>query len=183
MLRSNLGNVLDAQGKHAAAEVEHRAALAAMEASLGPGHPASAMSRSNLGNALDAQGKHAEAEAEHRAALASREATLGPDHPDVAGSRYSLATVLLVIDRPGEALPLAELAWARHQQDDIPPEQHAATAFTLARAQWHNATGSEDRERARSLAEVALRKYRAAGDAHRDAAADVRAWLAEHPGA
>ncbi len=177
--RNNLARVLSARGNYIEAEAHHRKAIAAQENSLGADHPDVALARDNLGLALSAQGKLEAAEVEHRRALAAIEATQGSDHPDTAALRTSLAQVLLKLVRPAEALPLAELAWSRQQRDDtVPPLQRAHTGFVLAQALWQAAAAPNDRARARILAESALRAYVAAGDAHRDDAERVKAWIA-----
>jgi tetratricopeptide (TPR) repeat protein len=134
------------------------------------------MSRNNLANLLKIRGKYEEAEAEHRVALALLEKALAPDHPDVAVSRGNLARLLLKLDRTAEALPLAEQAWAHQQDDEIPNEYRADTAFLLCRILWAVEGPARDRKRARTLAEDALRLYREAGSEY---ASDVQQWLSD----
>jgi tetratricopeptide (TPR) repeat protein/tRNA A-37 threonylcarbamoyl transferase component Bud32 len=171
--RHNLATVLRAQGKTAEAEAEHRRALELWENTLGPAHPHVALARSSLTDVLRAQGKDTEAEAEHRRALALLDAAVDPDHPHLATSRSALAELLLDRGRLDEAHELAELAWRRHQEDDIAATARASTAFVLARTTW--ARG--DQARARELAERALKDF--AEDETQAAA--VRTWLDDHP--
>jgi hypothetical protein len=62
---SNLGSVLDNQGKYEEAEAMHRRDLLGLEKVLGPEHPDTLTSVSQLGSVLDDQGKYDEAEAMH----------------------------------------------------------------------------------------------------------------------
>ena len=62
---SNLGLVLNSQGKYKEAKVMHWQALAARETMLRVNYPNTLMSVSNLGLVLDNQGKYEEAKAMH----------------------------------------------------------------------------------------------------------------------
>ena len=59
---SNLGLVLESQGKYEEAEAMHRRALKGYEKVLGPEHPYTLTSVNNLGLVLESQGKYEEAE-------------------------------------------------------------------------------------------------------------------------
>jgi len=92
---SQLGSVLERQGKYDEAEAMHRRALAGREKKmLGPEHPNTLISVSQLGSVLERQGKYDEAEAMHRRALAGSEKVLGPEHPDTLISLSHLGSVL-----------------------------------------------------------------------------------------
>jgi hypothetical protein len=58
---SNLGSLLDSQGKYEEAEAMHRRSLEGYEKVLGHEHPHTLTSVSNLGSVLDSQGKSARA--------------------------------------------------------------------------------------------------------------------------
>jgi serine/threonine-protein kinase len=176
--RNNLAGDLAMQGKHAEAEAEYRAVIALRQDVLGPRHPRVAVSRHSLAEVLLAQGRLEAAEPEARAALELREAILDPNHPDLAASRYVLAALLVELDRPAEALALAEEAWSRRRQDDIPAAQRADTAFLLARLLWE--ASPADRDRAQKLAQVALDSY-PGGAFHAPKVRRVRQWLDAHP--
>jgi eukaryotic-like serine/threonine-protein kinase len=177
---SNLAMALAGQGKHAEAETHGRAAVSLFERALGPEHPNVAMTRANLADTLALQGKFSDAEAEYRAALSGLEAALGADHPAVALARHNLANFLRWRSRPAEALPLAEQAWTRRQQDDMPPELRAETAFLLARILWIVDAPDRDRARARTLAEDAQAAYERVDDPNDERLAELQQWLQQH---
>jgi len=92
--RDALGGALSAQGRHAEAEAEHRAALAGLRQGLGPGHPMVARPLGNLALALQSGGKLEAAESLHREALALTSATRGEQHPEVAACHSNIALAL-----------------------------------------------------------------------------------------
>ncbi|HWB77607.1 MAG TPA: serine/threonine-protein kinase [Nannocystaceae bacterium] len=169
-----IANARMTKGEYREAQVDHRRALAIREQALGPEHPAVTMSHNNLAIVAAALGDFAAAEAEHRRTLALREQLFGDDHPDVAMSRSGLAAALLSLERPQEALPLAERAWAVRKQVGIPAEQRAETAYFLARALFE--TGG-DRARVRELAEISADGYDRAGPPFTGQRDEVRRWL------
>ena len=177
---NNLGMTLEKQGKYEQAEAEQRTALALLVKLLGADHPDVADPQNNLGVVLEKQGKHEQAEAEHRAALSLRLEVLGPNHPHIALSRNNLA---IALESQGknldEALALAEAAWSRRVETDIPGEDRAETAFLLARLLWQTSAHGPPRARALDLATRALDLYQQAGELHVQEAEEVRAWLAE----
>jgi eukaryotic-like serine/threonine-protein kinase len=81
-------------GQDERAVIEHRRALALLEASHGADHPAMATVLGNLGNALAALGRSDEALAAGRRALEIREHALGGQHPDTAASLLSVGALL-----------------------------------------------------------------------------------------
>ena len=100
-------------------------------------------------------------------------------------SRNSLADTLLALGQEDEALHLAELAWARRQQDDIPVEYRAETAFVLARALMASSRSADTQTRAQTLAKQALELYEQAGDQAAGKPFDasiqeVQRWLRAH---
>ncbi|MEM9456171.1 MAG: serine/threonine-protein kinase [Myxococcota bacterium] len=184
MSMGNLALSLQGQHRYEEAEAQLRRTLALAHEVLGTEHPEVASTRSNLGLVLLEQGKHTEAEIELRGALGLKQTLLAHDHPSIAFSRAYLAQLLVDQGRASEALPLAEQAWSRHQRDDIPTEQRAHTAFTLARAQWLTHANRAQREQARALAQRALADYEQDtgnhADHHAEGIAEIRAWLNTH---
>ncbi len=178
--RMSLALTLSGMERFDEAEVELRKALTRLDEKLGSTHPFVLAARINLAALLHKQGKHEESEEGHRAVLPQVEQALGPDHPHVALSRLGLADLLVDLGRAAEALPLAELAWARLSTDGNTPDNHAEAAFVLASALWDVQEPSRDRARAHALAEDALRLSREAGDAHRNYTKKVRRWLSSH---
>ncbi|KAL4971205.1 hypothetical protein BDW66DRAFT_155886 [Aspergillus desertorum] len=103
---SQLGSVLERQGKYEEAEALHRRDLAGSEKVLGPEHPDTLASVSQLGSVLARQGKYAEAESMHQRALQGREKVLGPGHPDTLTSMHNLAFTLKQLGKFSNALRL-----------------------------------------------------------------------------
>lgn len=101
-LCTHLAAVLDAEGEYAAAEAEHRRALALIEA-RDANDPDAARVLGNLANALRSQGRYDEAVAEYQRAIAMQTEALGPRHPDVAGTRHNLAVTLFAQGEHAEA--------------------------------------------------------------------------------
>ncbi|MCH9684993.1 MAG: tetratricopeptide repeat protein [Deltaproteobacteria bacterium] len=178
--RNNLAVALGRQGQYDEAETEIRAVVGARVEALGPEHPQVAIARNTLGNVLLHRGQYAAAETQLRTALASIEARLGPEHPHGVATRADLAMVLLGLDRAQEALPLAEQAWHRCQQSDIPAEQRAEASLVLAETLWALEGAGRDRARAEALVQEALKDFEAAGAAGDDGAPRAEQWLATH---
>jgi CHAT domain-containing protein len=141
---NNLGYVLEAQGRPAAAEPLFREALA-MRRRLYPadtypdGHPDLAGSLNNLASVLHAQGRPAAAEPLFRDALAMYRRLYLPDqfpggHPLLAASLSNLAGVLDAQGRPAAAEPLYRDALAMNKRlypPDKYPDGHPALAGSL----------------------------------------------------
>jgi tetratricopeptide (TPR) repeat protein/predicted Ser/Thr protein kinase len=160
--------------------VHMQRALEIQTEALGPDHPRIANTRRSVGLALRKVGRYEEAEEELRGALRATEASLPEDHPALASARDTLAELLLTRGRADEALPLAQLAWARNSQGDIRVGRRAGTGFVLARAQWETATNDDERQESRRLANVALEAYEAERPRFEEEAATVRRWLESH---
>ena len=175
--RSSLASLLSERGRTADAEQEYREALSLSQAALGPDHPRVAGLHADLGALLSDAGRSEEGLAESRLALSVRERALPDDHPDLALNRSNLASTLLDLGRVDEALPLAERAWERRRQDDIPPFERARTALVLADALWATG-GTERRGRARRIVSEALDVMVAAGRG--DDADELREFLDLH---
>jgi serine/threonine-protein kinase len=156
LLHTNLGNVLQRQGKHAEAEAEYRQALR-----LRPDDHEAHHFHRNLGDALATQGKHAEAEAEYRQALRLR-----PGDPSAI---YNLG-FLLCRQKPAAAARFYAEAFAAEPKLADDPRfrnrYNAACAAALAGCgQGQDAGKLDDKERAR-LRKQALAWLRA----------DLEAW-------
>lgn len=100
----NLARVLQQQGKARESEAVARAAVAGLEETLGPDHPATAVARTNVANALYYQERFVEAEAELRKVIDVSRAIYGDDHPDVAKVRLNLSLQLEGQGRIEEAM-------------------------------------------------------------------------------
>ena len=175
--KGNLAIILLTRDRPGDAETLLREAIEALERTAGPEHPNLGAMRTNLGDALVALERWDEAETEYRRVLELREKLLAPDHPSLAMARTNLASLYLDLERPAEGLPLAEQAWVRRQQSDIPPRKRASTAFTLARLLWRSEGSARDRERARELGRAARDAYRDAGETQAERATEVQQWL------
>ena len=91
---SNLGSLLQEQGKLEEAETLFRRALTVNERVLGTDHPDTLNSVGWLGSLLHDQGKLEEAEAMYRRSLEASERVLGGDHPGTLSSTNNLGSLL-----------------------------------------------------------------------------------------
>jgi len=107
---SNLGLVLQVQGRYGEADPLFRKELTLRLKALPPAHPDTAASYRSLADNLDGLGKYAEAEPLHRKALAIALKALGPDQPDTAASYYGVAMNLSAQGKYAQAQPLFEKA-------------------------------------------------------------------------
>jgi tetratricopeptide (TPR) repeat protein len=96
ILSSNLGNLLELQGKYSEAETLLRYALEIDERLREPDHPFIAIRLNGLTQLLSSIGDYAAAEPLCRRALEARERVLGPEHPDTLTSISNLAFVLAI---------------------------------------------------------------------------------------
>ena len=175
-LHDTLGAVLIHAKRFDEAETELRKALEIREASLGTNNQPVQNSYNNIAAALLYQGKLTEAEVEFRRALELAETLWGQDHPTVASSRVSLAVVLQRLDRPADALPHLEAAWAFYRDRADAPASRGNAANRLA----HLLVATDgDRERALKLARLAADAYGAAGPQWTDKVAEIEAWIAD----
>jgi tetratricopeptide (TPR) repeat protein/predicted Ser/Thr protein kinase len=175
---TNLGNLALLEHDHARARAQHERALAILEAALGREHPAVASSLNNLGTVAFAAGDYERARDFHARALAIRETALGPDHPSLASALTGLGAALTRLDAPDEAIVVLERALALRSNHEGDPSALAETRFALARA----LAATREHTRARELAELAAKTYESAGAPAAVSLAEVRDWLAAHPG-
>lgn len=88
-----VGALFDKTGHYDAALLLEEKSLAIKLKTLGPDHPAVAISYGDLGLVYKRKGQYDKAVAFHEKSLAIRLKTLGPDHPDVANSYGNLGSV------------------------------------------------------------------------------------------
>ena len=128
-LMTNLGMLVQHQGRYAEAQALHKQALSVREALLGGVHPDTATSINNVAEALYRQGRYAEAQRLFERALVIRETTLGEDHEDTMASVNNLAVVLESQGRYREAQGLYERALAVRER--LLGEDHPDTATSV----------------------------------------------------
>jgi tetratricopeptide (TPR) repeat protein/tRNA A-37 threonylcarbamoyl transferase component Bud32 len=174
---TSLGNLALDEGKLDEAREHHERALAIWTKAMGPEHADVALALGNLANLAYLTGDYEQARERHERSLVISEKALGPEHPNVAFAAYGLGQALLELDRPGEALPHLERAFAIQSAKGIDPVELASTRFGLARALWEApASAGRDRSRALELAEQARAAYGESGT-QKDLE-EVVSWLA-----
>jgi tetratricopeptide (TPR) repeat protein len=131
---SNLGGVLQAQGKFAEAETVYREALAMRRKLLGSEHPGVANLLGGLAEVLLAQGKFAEAEASARECLAVREKRL-PEGWEMFDARSLLGATLLRQKKYAEAEPLLLSGYSgmKDREERIPADEKRRLKEALQR--------------------------------------------------
>lgn len=170
-LSSNLGYLLQAQGKYTAALPYLERALAIREQALGPAHPDTIRSLNNLGSVLRARGEYAAARPYLERTLVLREQIYGPNHPATASSLNSLGALLKNIGEPGAAQASFERALAIYEQAF--GDTHLSTVRslnnlgTLLYAQGEYVAARPYLERALAIRKEAL------GPAHPDTASSL----------
>jgi CHAT domain-containing protein len=90
---TNLGSVVQRQGRNEEAEALYKRALTIREAALGPGHPDVAATLNNLAHVYSLEGRYADALDIMLRVVAIREKTLSPNHPDVALGYNNLGSI------------------------------------------------------------------------------------------
>lgn len=105
---NNLGMLLKDLGALTESEVFLREALEGSRRFHSDDHPATYISLDNLGLLLREQGKLAEAESLVLEALEGSRRTLGVDHPTTLIILFHLTRLYQIMDRPADALPLAQ---------------------------------------------------------------------------
>ncbi len=170
--RAQLAHVLNLDGEPERAIALLEPSIAVATASLGDSHPRVAFLHDILADSYAAVERFEAAEASLRRSLVIREANEGADPSAIAEIRRDLALLLLELDRGPEAKVLAETAHEVLRDSDKGPGALGDTAFVLARAVR---VSRGDESRVRSLADEAIRHFRAA---HQDERVDeVRTWL------
>ena len=162
LIQQNIGGMLHLAGRSAAARPELAAALAHLERTIGPEHPAIAGTLTFSGDVARALGDLGAARAAYARALAVREKALGEKHPELALCLLGLAEVDLLEGRPAEALAQIDRALAGIGEAPFDPGDLGQLHF--ARAKALRATGAAEASRAAAAAAgAALREAGAAG--------------------
>jgi tetratricopeptide (TPR) repeat protein len=159
-LCNNLGSYLWMIGDYAAAQPLLERALAIYEHTLGPQHPATAVSLNNLAGLLEDQGDYAAARPLLMRAVAICERTLGPQHPGMATSLNNLALLLHLQRDYAASQPLYERALAIREAALGPQHPDIAQSLTnlagLLKDQGDIAAARSLYERALAIQELAL---------------------------
>src|SRR5262249_5894823 len=121
LIRSNLGEVDEADGKLAEAQATFESALADLVKRRGPTDMRSGWVARNLARVLVAEGKLAEARPYAQQALAAAE-LLGPDPPDVADALTPLMRLAIADGKPAEAVKQGERALAIREKSAGSPD-------------------------------------------------------------
>jgi eukaryotic-like serine/threonine-protein kinase len=93
-VKLNLGNTLEARGRHAEAETVYRETLAAQLRVMEADNPDTLSTLANLANTLRSEERFEEAESMQRETLVKRQRMLGPLHPDTVRSAEDLVATL-----------------------------------------------------------------------------------------
>jgi serine/threonine protein kinase len=126
---SNMGVLLDRQGKLAEAEPYLSEALEKRRRVLGEEHPDTLISIINMGLLLQAQGKLAEAEPICRDALEKRRRVLGEEHPDTLISINNMGLLLHAQGKFAEAEPYYRDALEKSRR--VLGEEHPDTLISI----------------------------------------------------
>ncbi len=102
---SNMGSLLQSQGKLVQAEPYFREALEKRRRVLGEEHPETLTAINNMGGLLEAQGKLDQAEPYFREALERRRRVLGEEHPNTLGSINNMGFLLEAQGKLDQAEP------------------------------------------------------------------------------
>lgn len=105
-IRSNLGRVIQQQGRYAEAEPELRQAAEGIERMLGPTHEDTATAWANLAGDLQELGRHAEAAEILKRSLAIYETAVGRGHLLTAWTINALGRSMAVLEGEAAAGPL-----------------------------------------------------------------------------
>ena len=175
-LHNSVGSIHFKQGAQAPALELYRRALAIYESALGPRAPAVATSLNNIASALRSAGEYGESLDPYTRALELREAVYGPDHPSVAYPLHGLGQSYKALGEYARARALLERAVSLREHG-VEPAKLAGSRFGLAEVLW----ATDERPRARALAEAARDGFREAGAGSEKDLARVETWLREHP--
>ena len=173
MARHNVALRFGLRGDSEAAARELRGVIETISTKLGENHPVVATARINLGIELEAMDRIDEATAEFEKAVALRAEIMDEDHIELAEARVQLARRLLANGDVARALELSESAWRVYAKGDGLAKRRGEAAAVLADALRKS---SKEPERARELAEKALKLYEEAGD--ETSVGELREWLA-----
>ncbi|MBX3378402.1 MAG: serine/threonine protein kinase [Phycisphaeraceae bacterium] len=126
---SNMGVLLQDQGKLDQAEPYYREALEKLRRVLGEEHPDTLTSINNMGSLLQSQGKLDQAEPYHREALEKRRRVLGEEHPDTLISISNMGFLLQSQGKLDQAEPYVREALEKSRR--VLGEEHPSTLFSI----------------------------------------------------
>jgi tetratricopeptide (TPR) repeat protein/predicted Ser/Thr protein kinase len=170
-----LGHVVGLQGRTEEAEATFRRALQVYQDARGPDDPLVAEAEIVLGEFVAVEGRLAEGETLLQSAAEILARTQPAESSRLADARSQLGRVRLELGHPASARAPLEAAWGVRQHDPD-PSRLADTAFGLALA-----LQDVEPARARTLATKAQVAYDSLGQTAPPAAAEVEAWLRQHP--
>ncbi len=127
---SDIGLVLQSQGKLAESEPYRREALNGYRRVRGEDHPDTVTAISSMGFLLKAQGKLADAEPYYREAMDKHRRLLGKDHPSTLKSINNMAALLQAQGKLAEAEPLYREALESRRR--LLGEEHAETLTSIS---------------------------------------------------
>ncbi len=154
------GMFLQSQGDYERALALQQSALQIAEATLGPGHPSTAILLGNLASTYSALGRPEDALPLDERALAIAKEALGPHHPATATRLGNLAVTYSVLGRAEDALPLFEQTLATTEATLGPDHPSMATWLGSLAATYSILGRAEDAlpldERALAITEATL---------------------------
>jgi eukaryotic-like serine/threonine-protein kinase len=169
---ANMSAPLAKLGRFEEAEAASERAVSILER-IRIDHPSLPAALSSQGEYLMALGRFAEAEAVENRSIRLSEGKLDKDDVFFGYPWTVLGHLYLAQDRPREAVPYLERAYALRQRVDPEPSRLGETAFALALALWRSSRHA--RPRALALAIDAERAYAKTPEAK--PLATIRAWL------
>jgi len=175
MMRSNMGIILQQQGKPKEAEAAIRAALKTVTEGGGK-NPRLAGVQKQLGLILQDQGRYAEALGVLQESLATHEATGDAERDDTVDLHLAIARTLEALNRDAEALERYERCWDIAQRVELAAHSRALVTFHRHRARWEAQIDPAG-------AVEAIRAVRAGlgeGDAEGPLREQLDAWIGEH---
>ncbi len=175
IMRSNMGIILQQQGKPEQAEALIRAALETVTED-GGSNPHLAGVQKQLGLMLHDQERYDEALGPLQDSLATHESTGDAERDDTVELHLAIARTLEALDRDDEALERYERCWDIAQRVELPDHSRASVTFHRHRARW-------EAQIDRPGAVEAIRAVRAGlseADAKRPLGAQLDAWIEEH---
>ncbi|MBN2493830.1 MAG: tetratricopeptide repeat protein [Deltaproteobacteria bacterium] len=173
---NNIATVLLDLGRYDRALEFFSRSLALHRELLGPEHPQVATISSNIGELWLLKGNPARALEACREARAILEKA-NPEHAFLTDVLCCIGQALIGTKAPSQALAPLERALAIGEAHGIRPIVLANTRYALARALWDS---GRDRDRARSLAQLAREGYASAMPRNQSREEEVKAWLERH---
>jgi tetratricopeptide (TPR) repeat protein len=134
-MRARVADTYRSMGRLDEAAAAAERSLAIDEASLGPGHPETAIVRGILGTIREEQGRVDEAIALHRRTLEDQTRIFGSDSPRLTYGLAALGTDYLDQDRASDALPLFEKGVALMEKGHVAPTHPTLVYLRLSMGQ------------------------------------------------